>query len=270
MIQRLSRNHFARKAACLGCLFLLMPVSVFAADDWTFLVSPYLWFAGAKGDLSAISGAPPTTIDVSPNDALSGTEASSMLMLEASRRGHGVLVDWFYSDVLQEHQSYSASGLDWKASVQETLVTVSYTYELYREPHILIDAIGGLRYWKVGSTVTFESSTGSPRDSDVHNPDSWVDPVVGVKAKVRWADSRFYLACFLGAGAGGGADKFYDLTANIGYQVTDNLVAAIGYRLFDVDYDHNAFAYDVKQQGWMVGMVWILGTNKLALSDHSR
>ena len=188
-----------------------------------------------------------------------------MLLLEAKRSGHGVLLDLFYSDVLQEHQSATANGLDWKASLQETLVTAAYTYELYKDPHSVIDAIGGVRYWEVGSKVTFKAAAGSLQGSDIHNSDSWFDPVVGVKAKVRLADSRFYAACFLGGGAGGGSDRFYDLTANIGYQVTNSLVASVGYRLFNVDYDNDSFVYDVKQQGWMLGMVWIIGTNRLTL-----
>jgi hypothetical protein len=50
----------------------------------------------------------------------------------------------------------------------------------------------------------------------------------------------------------------------VGYAVTNSVVAAIGYRLFNVDYEHNAFVYDVKQQGWMLGLVWVFGTNRLS------
>jgi hypothetical protein len=249
----------------LSYLAVLLSASVHADDDWNFLVSPYLWFAGAKGDLSAIPGAPATSINVSPTNALKGTEASFMLMLEAKKRRHGVLLDIFYSDVIQEQKSESAGGLDYKASVQDTLVTLGYTYELYKRPHAVIDVIGGLRYWEVDTHVEFNSSTASSGDISVRNSESWADPLAGVKAKVRLGDSRFYLACYLGVGGlAGGSDSFYDLTANVAYQLSESVVTSIGYRVFDVDYEHDSFIYDVKQEGWMLGLVWIVGTNKLA------
>lgn len=253
-----------RSAIILAWLLLSLSGGVRASDDWTILVSPYLWFAGAEGDLTPIADSPPTGIDVSAYDAIRGMEASSMVLLEASRRKHGALLDIFYSDVLQEHQPGSAGGLSWKASVQETLVTVAYTYEVYLGPNLVIDAIGGLRYWRIGSKVAFNSASGSSQASDTHNARSWVDPVAGVKAKMRLGDSGVYLACFLGGGTGGGADSFYDLTANVGYQVSSSLVASLGYRMFDVDYRDDGFVFDVKQQGRMVGMVWVPGANRLA------
>lgn len=242
-----------------------MAESVQASDDWSFLVAPYIWFAGIKGDLSTVPGAAATRIDVSPSDALSGTEASFMLMFEAKKRRHGVLLDVFYSDVLQENQSVSSSNLNWKASVKDTLVTAGYTYEIYSTPHTVIDVIGGLRYWEVDTKLSLMTGLDPLEDLTIRNSASWVDPLAGVKAKVRLGDSRFYLACFLGGGgASGGSDSFYDLTANVGYPLTETIVTSIGYRLFDVDYENDAFVYDVKQEGWVLGIVWIFGTNKLA------
>jgi hypothetical protein len=30
--------------------------------------------------------------------------------------------------------------------------------------------------------------------------------------------------------------------------------------LFDVDYKNDSFVYDVKQEGWLLGLVWVFGT----------
>lgn len=253
------------RAFILICLVFLKPVCVQAADDWHFLLAPYVWFAGAKGDLSTVPGQPATGIDISAIDALKGTEASFMLMFEAKKRRHGVLFDVFYSDVLQENQAMLQGGLSWKASLKETLITAGYTYEVYKTPQAVINAIGGLRYWGIDTSVQFRSGSGAAPHSSVHDSESWVDPLLGLDAKVRLGDSPAYLAGFLGAGgASAGSDGFYDLTATVGYQLTDSIVASIGYRLFDVDYKDDAFVYDVKQQGWLLGLVWIFGTNKLA------
>jgi hypothetical protein len=236
-----------------------------AADDWGALISPYIWFAGIEGDLSLIPDAAAAEINVSPTDALNGTEASFMLMFEARKRRHGVLLDIFYSDVLQENSSIPPERLNWEASVKDTLVTVGYTYELYSSENNVIDVIGGLRYWEVDTKFSTRAGHGLPGGTTVHNSKSWLDPVVGVKAKYRLGQSRFYLAGFMGGGgAAGGSDSFYDLTANVGYQFSESIVTSIGYRVFDVDYDNDSFVYDVKQEGWLLGLVWILGTSRLA------
>lgn len=234
-----------------------------AADDWSTLISPYIWFAGMEGDLSVVPGVSAARIDVSPTDALNGTEASFMLMFEARKRRHGVLLDIFYSDVLQENSSTGSGGPEWKASVKDTLVTVGYTYEAYSADNQVVDVIAGFRYWEVDTRFSTRAGHGAPGSTTVHNSKSWLDPAVGVKAKYRLGQSRFYIACFMGGGAGGGSDSFYDLTANIGYQISDSIVTSIGYRVFDVDYVKDSFVYDVKQEGWLMGLVWILGGNRL-------
>jgi hypothetical protein len=239
-----------------------------ADDDWSLLLAPYVWFAGAKGDLSVVPDAPATAIDVSASDALNGTEASFMLMLEAKRRRHGIFLDLFYSDVLQENEPLSASSLNWEASVEETLVTAGYTYEMYRSSQVVVDAIGGVRYWEVENTLEFVGGLGALEGFSVRDSESWMDPLVGVKVKVRLPESRVYLAGFLGGGgASAGSDSFYDVSANVGYQFTDSIFASIGYRLFDVDYQSSSFTYKVKQQGWLVGLVWFFGANALASQE---
>ena len=212
---------------------VLTSESVHAADDWSFLVAPYVWFAGLEGDLSALPGANATEVDVSPADALKGTEASFMLMVEAKKGRQGFLLDVFYSDVLQENQTNYSSSTNWKASVQDTLISAGYTYEVYRTRSSVIDIIAGFRYWDVDTKVALSTGGDALEEVNLHNSQSWFDPLAGVKAKVRLGDSRFYLATFLGVGgASGGADSFYDLTANLGYQLTESIVASVGYRVF--------------------------------------
>ncbi|MEZ5571015.1 MAG: hypothetical protein R3E64_03240 [Halioglobus sp.] len=221
-----------------------------------------------KGDLSALSDAPATAIDVSPDDALKGTEASFMLMLEAKKHRQGMLLDIFYSDVLQESESNAATSTHWKASSQDTLVTAGYTYEIYRSTQSVVDIVAGARYWGVDTKLALATGDNPVEQVNDHNSQSWIDPLAGIKAKVRLSDSRFYLAYFVGAGGvSGGSDSFYDLTANVGYQFTDTMVASVGYRILDVDYQNDSFVYDVKQEGWILGLVWLFGPNKLVRPD---
>jgi hypothetical protein len=247
----------------LGVLAAMLPMSVRAADDWQFLLAPYVWFAGAEGHLTPAPGFSATGIDVGAIEALQDTEASFMLLFEAKKKQHGLLFDVFYSDVLQESDADSEYGLPYRASLKNTMITTGYTYELYSTAQAMINLVGGLRYWKVDTQLAL--GTGSAQQTSLHDSESWVDPLVGVDTKFRLDDSPVYLSGFIGAGgASGGSDSFYDMSAHIAYQVTNNMFASAGYRLFDVNYEQDSFVYDVKQQGWVLGLVWVLGTPKLS------
>lgn len=251
-------------AITLGLFASVLSISAGATDDeWHFLVAPYVWFAGAEGELTPAPGVSQVDVDVSAIDALRDTEASFMLLLEAQKQQQGVLFDVFYSDVLQQSQTNADYGAPYKASLKNTIVTAAYTHELYNSSQAMINVVGGLRYWKVDTQLTL--GLASPERESIHNSESWVDPMVGVDIKFRPGDSPVYLSGFLGiGGASGASDSFYDLSGHIGYALTDSIIASVGYRLFDVEYDHDLFVYDVKQKGWVVGLVWVLGTPRLS------
>ena len=78
---------FAR-SLILGIVSLyVVPLTVCADDDWQFHLTPYLWFAGLEGDIATISGAPVAPIDLSPSDAIDGTETSLMFLFDVIAEG---------------------------------------------------------------------------------------------------------------------------------------------------------------------------------------
>jgi len=242
-------------------LFLLAtPAFAANSDDWQFRLTPYLWFAGVKGDLSTIPGLPTAPIDVSASDAFDDTEESFMLMFEAKKQRHGFFVDMFYSDVRQQEELVPVIGLKLKATSRDTMLSAAYLYELYNSQRATVDVFGGLRYWDVDTKLAFGGGLGALEGLSVRNSESWIDPLVGVKARTRLGESRFFLSGFLGGGgvASGGSDHFYDTSVNVGYQWTDAISTSLGYRVFDVDYHHSSFVYDVKQEGWGLGLSWVL------------
>jgi len=248
-----------RRIIAFYLVLLAIPAFAQNTGDWRFRLTPYLWFAGVKGHLSTIPGQPTAPIDVSASDALDDTEESFMLMFEAKKRRHGFFVDVFYSDVRQKEELVPAIGLKLKATSKNTMVSAAYQYELYAAQQATVDVFGGLRYWDVDTKLAFAGGLGALEGLSVQNSESWVDPLVGIKARTRLGASRFYLAGFLGGGGGasGGSENFYDTSVNVGYQCNDAISTSLGYRIFDVDYDHNSFVYDVKQEGWGLGLSWV-------------
>jgi hypothetical protein len=48
----------------------------------------------------------------------------------------------------------------------------------------------------------------------------------------------------------------WDANLNLGYQWTTGFSTTIGYRYLDVDYEKDAFLYDVAQDGLILGLSW--------------
>ena len=245
----------------VGLLFLglLLGANPVVADDsWQFRLSPYLWFAGLKGDVGTIPPLPTAPVDISASDALSDTEASLMLILDARKGRHGFYTDLIYTDVQSEEELIPPPiGLNMKSKTKTTIFTLAYQYELYGQDQTVVDLLAGVRYWDLHSELQFEDGLGILAGRKIKNDESWSDPALGVKGRAPLGSSKFYVEG--GAGLGGfgvGSDLFYEISANVGYQWNKSIGTALGYRMFDVDYEDDGYVYDVKQQGWQVGLTW--------------
>ena len=240
----------------LGVLMLgigLAAPGVASAADWEFKLAPYLWFAGLEGDVATIPGVPPAPIDVSPSDAIQDTEAALMLMFEARKGRHGLFVDFIYTDVRSKDEVFPNLGVSLRSVSKSTVLSGAYQYRLVQGEGNNLDLLGGLRYWEVDSALSF---TG-PLQVSGRNKEDWVDPFIGLKGYHRFGATKFYTS--YGAAVGGfdaGSKLFYDLNVNLGYQWTDAIGTVVGYRLFDVDYDHKGFLWDVQQAGFGLGLAW--------------
>ena len=250
-----------RKAAVwsfvvLAALFAAKPT--LAEEPWQFRLSPYAWLAGAKGNVGTIPGQPAVPIDVSPWDAMKDLEGGAMLMLDARKGRHGFLADLLYTDVQSDVELLPAPiNLGLTSTSKTTVATLAYQYQLYREEGTVVDLLAGLRYWRMDTELRFSGGLGFLAGRSIRNRESWLDPAIGVKGRVPFGGSRFYFEG--GAGVGGfgvGSDLFYEINANVGYQWNRSIGTTIGYRMFDVDYENDGYVYDVRQQGWQLGLTW--------------
>jgi hypothetical protein len=229
-----------------------------ADDSWHFRLSPYIWFAGLKGDVGTIPTLPTAPIDISASDALRDTETSFMIALDASKQRHGVFADLLYTDVQSDEELVPQPiGLKMQSTSKTTIFSLHYQYELYRQDQTVVSLLAGVRYWDLDSELRFKGGLGILAGRRISNRESWFDPALGMKGRAPLGSSKFYVQG--GAGWGGfdvGSNHFYEISANVGYRWNKDLGTALGYRVFDVDYKDGGYVYDVKQQGWQVGLTW--------------
>jgi len=228
----------ARVVFALGIASAVLPTTASAEDQWAFRITPYLWFAGIKGDVSTIPGAPVTPIEVSASDALKDTQA------------------YVYTDVESDTTVVpDPINLTLKSVSKSTIASAGYSYEFYNKDRASAGAFLGARYWKVDTYLEFGGGLGVLAGRNIRNAESWVDPMIGIRGTTALGGSNFFVSGILGAGGFGvGSDHFYDASLHLGYQWSKLLGTTLGYRLFDVKYEDGSFLYDVRQDGWLLGI----------------
>lgn len=240
------------KKLLLGFVLLnLASAFVHSEEIWDFRLTPYLWFAGFKGNVSTIPGASEALIEISANDALNDIETCFMMMFEAKKQRHGLLADVLYSDTQSQEVAIPLINLNLQSISKNMVFSAAYLYELQDHENTVVDVFAGVRYWKVDTELKFSDGLGFLANQKIRSSDSWTDPMIGIKGRTVLGDSRFYLASGLALGGFGvGSDSFYDLSGNLVYQWNSAIGTSLGYRIYDLDYEDGSFVYDVKQQGW--------------------
>ena len=247
------------RSMLLIVLFSHAAIPVVLADDAAkYRLTPYAWFAGLKGNVATIPGAPAAPIDISPSEALSDSETGVMLTFEVKKGQHGLLADLLYTDTRSDEELLPPPiGLTLRSITKTTILSLAYQHEVFRRDGAVVDVMVGARYWNIDSDLRFGGGSGLLAGKRVTHDESWLDPALGIKARAPLGASKFYVEG--GAGLGGfgiGSDLFYELNGAIGYQWTPAIGTAIGYRMFDVDYQDGGFVYDARQQGWQLGLTW--------------
>lgn len=233
------------------------PIVEAEESKWEFRLSPYVWIAGFEGDVASIPGATVIPIDISVSDAIDDTEASFMGMFEGKKNGKGFLVDFLYSDLQSEETLLEGINLVLNSTSKTTIFSGAYLHEIYNQDQSVVDAFVGARYWDIDTHLAFSGGLGILAGRTIDHTESWVDPLIGIKGRTSLGDTSFYAAGGVTIGGFGvGSDLFYDLNANLGYQWSESIGTTVGYRLYDLDYEKDGFVYDVRQQGWIVGLTW--------------
>ena len=246
-----------RKLMAVAALTAILSNSALASEEWQFTLTPYLWFAGLKGDLAAAPPLPAAPVDISAKDALDDNETSFMALFTARRGHHGLLMDFIYTDTRSDEELVPEIDLKLRSISKNTIVSAAYLYRLFDDGGTNLDGFAGVRYWDIDVTLQFSGGLGVLAGQRINNTEDWFDPMLGLKGNTPLGDSNFYVAGWAALGGFGvNSDLFYDASVNFGYQWTKAIGTAVGYRVFDVDYDNDQFVYDVRQHGFALGLTW--------------
>ncbi|MDI6025404.1 hypothetical protein QBK99_04200 [Corticibacterium sp. UT-5YL-CI-8] len=229
---------------------------------WTVQITPYMWAAGLKGDISPFRRAPTIGIEKSFSDVINDLNFGGFVNVWA-RYDHFVFSgDIMYVDTTDTHAFGPLPALplvplgtlvNGSVDTKQFTATLQGGYRVLDAPDFTLDALAGVRFWHVSNDVTV-SALG--RSLTYGESFGWADPVVGARAFLRLT-KKFSLQGQTDVGGfGAGSDLTWSVLATANYVVNDNISLSAGYKVLDVDYSHEGHVYDVRLNGPVIGATW--------------
>ncbi|WP_208543144.1 hypothetical protein [Marilutibacter alkalisoli] len=224
--------------------------------DHALQVTPYLWAAGLDGRLSPFRRGSTIGVEKSFSDVVDGLEFGGFANLWLRRDRFVFSGDVMYVATSDDHAFGPLPPLpvpvppstvvDGRVDSRQFNATAQAGYRLVEAQDFTLDALAGLRAWRISNDVTV-SALGTSRSYGERF--DWVDPVIGLRAFRRLSEAWSLQAQLDAGGLGVGADSTWSALATINYVATEHLSVAAGYKVLDVDYDHGGHVYDARLKG---------------------
>jgi hypothetical protein len=235
-----------------------------SGDAWEFTLEPYGWAPGLYGR-AGIANFPEVAIDSSPIDVLRQLDWGLFARGEIRKGRWGLLGDGFFA---QFSASVSPEGPLYKsasARLQQSMIMGALAFRLLDRPVGFFDAYAGARVYYMGLELSAERENNrlvraGDRLFDRELPTSaaadrwWVDPLVGVRARLNLTRVVFLSVQGDVGGFTVGSNIAFLAQASVGAQLTRHAVLEAGYRYMYVDYDKDNFLFEANMPGVFAGL----------------
>lgn len=229
-------------------------------SDWVVQVTPYLWGAGMKGDVSPFRDAPTIHVEKSFSDVMEDFNMGGFLNIWA-RRDNFV----FSGDIMYVNTSSAKTtrvlpdlfpgGLEVNGELDsiEFNASAQAGYRVMDAQGFTLDALAGGRFWYISNDVTIRTDIGNISRSEDF---TWIDPLIGARAFYNITDKLSVMAQADIGGFGVGSDLTWSVLGTVNYVLTDKWSVSAGYKHLSVDYDDDGYVFDVDLSGPVLGVTY--------------
>lgn len=229
---------------------------------WALQVTPYLWAAGISGDISPFRRAPTIGIEKSFSDVMDDLNFGGFVNIWGRYERFVFSGDVMYVDTTDSHAfglpplpipipPGTAVGVD--VDTRQFTATAQAGYRVVDADGFTLDALGGVRFWHISNDVTV---TALGRIFSYGESFGWADPVVGARAFVGVTDKLSVQAQADIGGFGAGSELTWSILGTVNYTFSNHLSVSAGYKVLDVDYDHDGYVFDSRLSGPVLGMTY--------------
>lgn len=226
-----------------------LPRATAPSSGWSFQLTPYLWASALKGDVALGPLAPPTSINASFMDIVDHLDMAFAGQFEWRNGKYGILADLSYLAA-----SVSASGpagfVNGNLKDKTFFGTIVGSYRAVEQGNASVELLAGGRVWWRHDELTITGLGGAQTAS---REKSWVDPIIGLRARAQISPTVFMQFYGDVGGFGVASDMTYQLEGIVGYLYSPTKTFFAGYRYLSVDYERGGYIFDVRMSGPIVG-----------------
>ena len=229
--------------------------------DWSVELVPYLFLSGLNGDLALPAGTGTIPVDASFGDLASNLDAAFSGFLDVRYRRWHLMSDNFWVRLSVEQrvevpgQFPPLEAMETDVDLDQAFGSVVVAYELPLNRSFALDLYAGARWWYVTNTTTFSLDTGGPGAPGPFTgelTESWWDGIVGLRWRLP-ITKKWQVAAYGDIGAGA-ANLDWSVGGNVAYYFNHYVGLTAGYRVLGLDYENDGFLYDVRMNGFLLGL----------------
>jgi len=183
-----------------------------ADQGWHVDIAPYLWFAGIDGSVGALGH--DASVHVTAGDVLSYFNFGLMGAVEVRYNRIVMPIDFMW---VRLKDSKGIPITDDVASVNAKLNLDIFTpkigYRLVSKERFKVDALAGIRYWHLGTTLTLHPQIAN----GYYGAANWVDGVQGMRFQGML--TRNVMLTIGGDAGAGGSRLDYQVIGLLGYKL---------------------------------------------------
>lgn len=180
-------------------------------EGWHVDVAPYLWFPGVNGTVGAAGHQAGT--HVTARDVLSNFDFGIMALTEIRYNRLIMPIDFMWVKLSDDKALPFDQGItSLHVKINEDILTPKIGYRVISRNRFKLDALIGIRYWHVGTTLTVQ-----PNQVSFYGPANWVDAVQGARFRAVLTPK---LELIVAGDAGGGSSRLdYQVVGLLGYKL---------------------------------------------------
>jgi hypothetical protein len=240
-------------------------------NDWSCTLEPYGWLPGVYGQVGA-KGLPTVDVNRGPIQVLSKLDWAVFLKAEVRKGRWGLIADGFYARFSAPGNPSGPLYQSANATLNQSMDSLVAAFRVVDDRRYFADLYAGARYnymgVQVSATPTQFRQFANPRANAVatalqnvlptsaSSETSWVDPLVGIRARVNLTRCLYLEALGDVGGFGAGSQITWNTQATLGVGLTRNIDFEAGYRYMYVDYVKGSLDCNLNYAGALAGIVF--------------
>ncbi|MEM7742780.1 MAG: hypothetical protein AAF409_03630 [Pseudomonadota bacterium] len=229
--------------ASLAMATIATPSLAVAEDAWEYRITPYVWAPTLQLDTS-IGGAPSTSSDTALLDILDFAFLSTG---EVRKGDWGLIVEFNYLDLSNDF-TFAGSAVKGKSDLKGVMGGAALAYRFLTQDGLAIDAFGGLRVWSLETTADFRTLP------TVSRKNTFVDPIVGLRASYDISPDWFVSGLAEVGGFGAGSDLQWEVIGRVSYRFNETIATGVGYRHLVLKVDRGGLDIDAVMTGPFIAL----------------